>query len=410
MEHEVARILAETEQPVEVYAAALAAIGRCLDWELGSVWEADPKGERLHCVKTWHAGVVVTEFEALSERLELGLGEGLPGRVLLTGEPMWLVDAPTDGNFPRAGAARRTGLHAAFGFPLPSPRGLVGVMEFFSRELREPDAELLRTMRVVGSQVGQFVARRHAEAEVRASESRLRAMLAAALDAVVNMDERGCVTGWNPAAEATFGYSAEDARGREMAELIVPPSLRERHREGFARCVREGGGQLLDRRIEITGMRADGSEFPVELTITRIEVPGAPRFTGFVRDITERHLAEAELRASRARIVEAGDEARRRIERNLHDGAQQRLVNVSLGLRLARAQVEQSPREAAELLEDALDELKLATSELRELARGIHPAVLSDGGLEPAIAGLVSGSQTRVRMEEVTAERFPPSV
>jgi signal transduction histidine kinase len=129
-----------------------------------------------------------------------------------------------------------------------------------------------------------------------------------------------------------------------------------------------------------------------------------------VRDITERHLAEAELRASRARIVEAGDEARRRIERNLHDGAQQRLVNVSLGLRLARAQVEQSPGEAAELLEDALDELKLATSELRELARGIHPAVLSDGGLEPAIAGLVSGSQTRVRMEEVTAERFPPSV
>src|SRR5213080_2057318 len=129
VEHEVARILAETEQPVEVYAAALAAIGRCLDWELGSVWEADPKGERLHCVKTWHAGVVVTEFEALSERLELGLGEGLPGRVLLTGEPMWLVDAPTDGNFPRGGAAHRAACRLRLSAAEPArPRRRDGVL------------------------------------------------------------------------------------------------------------------------------------------------------------------------------------------------------------------------------------------------------------------------------------------
>ena len=81
-------------------------------------------------------------------------------------------------------------------------------MEFFSRELREPDERLLETMRVLGSQVGQFVARRQAEEEVRASESRLRAMLEAALDAVVTMDHRGRVVGWNHAAEATFGYRA----------------------------------------------------------------------------------------------------------------------------------------------------------------------------------------------------------
>jgi signal transduction histidine kinase len=172
--------------------------------------------------------------------------------------------------------------------------------------------------------------------------------------------------------------------------------------------VRNGDGALLDQRIEITGMRADGSEFPVELTITRIDVPGAPRFTGFVRDITERHEAEAELRASRTRIVEAADEARRRIERDLHDGAQQRLVNVGLALRMARAQLPDG--EGSELVDDAMDELSQATQELRELARGIHPAVLSDGGLEPAIAGLVSGSRTRVRVDEVTSKRFPPSV
>src|SRR6266699_1079769 len=235
VEHEVALILAETDQPVEAYSATLAAIGGVLGWELGSVWEADPGLSRLRCVRTWHSGGGVTEFEALSERLELERGEGLPGSVLASGEPTWLVDAPTDGNFPRADAARRAGLHAAFGFPLRSSRGIVGVMEFFSRELREPDEELLRSMRVIGSQVGQFVARRHAETEVRASESRLRAMLEAALDAVVTMDDSGSVIGWNQAAEATFGYSAAEVIGREMADLIVPPSLRESHRRGLAR-------------------------------------------------------------------------------------------------------------------------------------------------------------------------------
>jgi PAS domain S-box-containing protein len=215
---------------------------------------------------------------------------------------------------------------------------------------------------------------------------------------------------FNPAAERTFGYKADEAVGRDMGELIVPPALRERHREGFARCVQTGDGQLLDRRIEITGMRADGSEFPVELTITRIEVPGAPRFTGFVRDISDRKRAEADLRASRARIVEAADAARRRIERDLHDGAQQRLVNVGLGLRLAHAQLGESPSESGVLLEDAMRELTRATAELRELARGIHPAVLSDGGLEPAIAGLISGAQTNIAVEEVPRERFPARV
>src|SRR5262249_60130759 len=97
-----------------------------------------------------------------------------------------------------------------------------------------------------------------------------------------------------------------------------------------------GDARLLDRRIEITGMRADGSEFPVELTITRIDLGQRTIFTGFIRDITERNRAEQELRASRLRLVEAQDTERRRLERNLHDGAQQRLVSLALTLRLAR--------------------------------------------------------------------------
>src|SRR5215212_7259605 len=369
VEHAVARILAETDTPVEVYAAVLDAIGSSLGWELGAVWEVGRDG-RLRCARAWHAGDGAPEFGALSERIVLQRGEGLPGRVLASGEPMWIVDAPNDANFPRADAARRSGLHAALGFPLNSPRGVVGVMELFSREPREPDEQLLWTMRVLGSEIGQFVARRQAEDEVRASESRLRAMLEAALDAVVTMDQRGRVAGWNHAAETTFGYRADEAIGRDMADLIVPPGLRPAHRAGLARFLETEQGVILDRRLELTGMHKNGAEFPIELTITKIALPGLPTFTGYLRDITDRKHAEAELRASRARLVEIADSERRRIQRNLHDGAQQRITAVLLNL----GRLREAPQDGEALIDQAIDELSVSLQEIRELASGLHPS------------------------------------
>ena len=405
VEHAVARILAETDTPVEVYAAVLDAIGSALGWELGAVWEVGPDG-RLRCVRTWHAGDGAPEFEALSERIVLERGEGLPGKVLAAGEPMWLVDAPEDANFPRASAARRGGLHAAFAFPLESPRGVVGVMELFSRELREPDERLLWTMRVLGSEIGQFVARRNAENEVRASESRLRAMLEAALDAVVTMDQRGRVVGWNHAAETTFGYRADEAVGRDMADLIIPLRLRPDHRRGLARFLETEHAVILDRRLELSGLHKNGTEFPVELTITRINLPGPPTFTGYLRDISDRKQAERELRDSRARVVEVADAERRRIQRNLHDGAQQRLTAVLLNLgRLRDSSDHRSP-----LLDVAIDELATGLQELRELASGLHPAVLSERGLVAALKALALRAPVPVDLGALPDRRLPEQV
>jgi PAS domain S-box-containing protein len=406
VEHAVARILAETDRPVEVYARVLEAIGGSLGWELGAVWEVGREGDRLRCVCTWHAGAGAPEFEALSERIALAPGEGLPGRVFESGEPAWIADAPEDANFPRSSAARRSGLRAAFGFPLHSPRGVVGVMEFFCHELREPDERLLWTMRVLGSQVGQFVARRQAEEAVRASESRLRAMLEAALDAVVTMDHRGRVLGWNHAAETMFGYGAHEAVGRDMAELIVPTALRAAHRAGLARFLETERPVVLDRRLELIGMHKNGTEFPVELAITKIGLPGPPTFTGYLRDISDRKRAEAELRASRARLVEVADAERRRIQRNLHDGAQQRLTAVLLNL----GRLREGPDGREGLLDTAIDELAAGLQELRELASGLHPAVLAERGLVAALEALVLRTPLPVELRAVPERRLSDQV
>ena len=378
-----------------------------IGWPIGAVWEYRADAGHLRCFRAWHADEgAAAEFEAVSERLELAPGQGLPGLVLESGEPMWVVDAPETANFPRADAARRADLHAAFGFPLRADRSIVGVMEFFSHELREPDEHLLETMRVLGSQVGQVVARRHAEEEVRASESRLRAMLESALDAVVTMDHAGRVVGWNRAAEAIFGYSLDEALGRELADLIVPPSLRSAHRRGLARFVDTEHPTVLDRRIELIGMHKNGTEFPVELAITRIGLPGPPTFTGYVRDITERKRADAELRASRIRLLEVADEERRQIQRNLHDGAQQRLTSVLLSLGRLRDGKEERP----ELLDLAIDELATGLQEIRDLANGLHPAVLAERGLGPALEALALRAPVPVELVDLPDRRLAENV
>jgi PAS domain S-box-containing protein len=413
-EHAVARSLAETADPHDALARALRAIGESLDWRLGAVWEPAPERPealRCVCVETWGpAGAGAAEFERATRRMTLAAGEGLPGRVWRSGEPAWISDVLADENFPRAPAARRAGLHAAFCFPVRSARGVIGVIEFFTGEPRRPDPELLATMTTLGDQIGQAVERRRDAEALHAQEARHRAMLDAALDCVVTMDHEGRVVDFNPAAERCFGYRAAEAAGREMADLIVPPKLRERHRRGLARYLASERPVLLDRRVEITGMRADGSTFPVELAITRIDVPGPPVFTGYLRDITERKAAEVELRASRARIVEAADGARQRLERDLHDGAQQRLVELALDLRMARARLDDEPARASELLDAALTDLEAATKELRELARGIHPAALTEGGLRPALEALAARSTLPTRLVAVPDERLAAPV
>ncbi|HVU34845.1 MAG TPA: PAS domain S-box protein [Opitutaceae bacterium] len=144
--------------------------------------------------------------------------------------------------------------------------------------------------------------RKHAEEALRRSEARKSAVLETAHDAIVTIDQQGRIIEWNPSAEKVFGYSRELALGRAFADLISPRSNEELARKGFARYLQTGRGRLLGQRMEATALRANGAEFPVELTITRISGEDQMVFTSFIRDITERRRTEEALRRSEERF------------------------------------------------------------------------------------------------------------
>jgi PAS domain S-box-containing protein len=253
-----------------------------------------------------------------------------------------------------------------------------------------------------------------------AREDRLDAVIAASPIPIleVGLDDR--VRLWNPAAERVFGWSAGEVVGEVVP--FVPPEARGEFVELVAR-VRSG---TTYTGFEAVRLRKDGTRIDVEISAAPIREPDGSvsgHMVAFV-DITERKGQEAELqrlnaelragvdelRASRARIVEAADSERRRLERNLHDGAQQRLVTLALDLRLARGRVSSDPDEACRLLDTAAGQLAEALAELRELARGIHPAVLSDRGLVPALEVLANRAPLPVAVVSELGARLPAAV
>ncbi len=147
---------------------------------------------------------------------------------------------------------------------------------------------------------------RQAARHLAESEARKTAMLDTALDCIVTCDHDGKIIEFNPAAERTFGYRRDDVIQRELGEIIIPPSLRERHRRGMARFMKTGQSRILGQRVVMTGQRADGSEFPVEFAVTEISTDTLPLFTAYLRDITDRQQAE---RAAAERLRHATLEA-----------------------------------------------------------------------------------------------------
>ncbi len=257
--------------------------------------------------------------------------------------------------------------------------------------------------------------------ERKAQEERLQALIDSSPLALVEFGLDTRIRVWNPAAERIFGWTGAEMIGR--GELPMAPA--DKRDEGIDLFQRVMAGESLND-YETLRMRKDGTWVPVSIAAAPVRDASGRVVSNMVAytDITERKAQDAEvhrlnaelharledLAASRARIVAAGDVERRRLERNLHDGAQQRLVTLSLGLRLAIAKLDSDPAAARAAFEEAGDELGRALEDLRELARGLHPAVLSDRGLRAAIEMLAGRSPVPVEIAAIPEERLAEPV
>ena len=189
--------------------------------------------------------------------------------------------------------ARREGMVAFAGYPLVVDDQLLGVVALFARHILTEDT--LEALASISTSIGLGIQRKRHEEALRGSEARKAAILESALDCVITVDHNSRIVELNPAAERTFGYLKEEALGKAMAELMIPPEFRERHYQGMERYLATGKAVVLGKRVELRAIRRDGSEFPVELAVNRIPFAGPALFTATLRDITERKQAEADL-------------------------------------------------------------------------------------------------------------------
>ncbi len=170
----VTQILAEAATLEEASLKILRAVCECLVWDVGALWRTDREAGVLRCVDVWHKeSIEVSEFEAANRASTFAPGIGLPGRVWFRREPAYIPDVVRDSTFLRAPIAAREVLHAAFGFPILLSGEVLGVMEFFSHEIRQPDGDLLSMMAIIGSQIGQFIERKQAEEALRHAQAEL---------------------------------------------------------------------------------------------------------------------------------------------------------------------------------------------------------------------------------------------
>jgi signal transduction histidine kinase len=223
--------------------------------------------------------------------------------------------------------------------------------------------------------------------EVRARAQRYFALLQAMPDLMFRISREG----------SYLSFNAPNPRDLIEHE-VVGKTLWDRLPQDLADRVLAGGRAALAGHPGVIEYALDFEEGTRHYE-GRFAASGDDEFLMIVREITERKQLQQELEASRKRIVAAGDDARRKLERNLHDGAQQRLVSISLSLRLAQGRLEKDPAGAQEVLEGSREELARALQELRELARGIHPAVLTDRGLEAALESLASRAPLPVEID-----------
>ena len=282
-EYIAARVLLDATSIEEAASRILQAICESLGWEHGTLLVVDYENDCLRCAQTWSVSESrFPEFRASTHQMTFRRGIGLPGRVWKSAAPAWIPDVVADSNFPRAPIAAREGLHAAFGFPILLRGDVFGVMEFFSREIREPDEHLLPMLTTVGNQIGMFIERQRAQAEL----SRFFG-LSPDLLCIAGFD--GYLKRINPAWPNILGYTETELLSRPYVDFVHPDD-----REAtLSEAMKLGNGHTLIR-FENRLCHKDGSVRWMLWAAT--PYLDQQVLYAAARDITE-HKAAEELRA-----------------------------------------------------------------------------------------------------------------
>ena len=292
----------EAANVAEAMQFTLGQVCAYTGWPIGHVYMLDETTGNLAATSLWYLDDErrYKTFRSVTEVTGFAPGVGLPGRVLESGKPAWIVDVTKDANFPRAKVAADAGIKGAFAFPTMVGKEAVAVLEFFSDQSAQPNESLLNFMAQIGTQLGRVIERERAEQQLRESEERYRAVAQSATDAIISMDRQGNIIAWNCGAESLFGYTEDDIIDKSL-KMLMPREYRKRHSTALNRVSRGGEHRIIGQTVEVEGLRKDGHRFPVELSISTWTVGGEPFYTGIIRDITKRKQVEQALHDSEER-------------------------------------------------------------------------------------------------------------
>jgi PAS domain S-box-containing protein len=310
-QYAITRVLGESDGLLEAAPKLIRAVCETADWEIGALWQLDQTAGQLRCLEFVNCSLKeVPGFEAATRNRTFSSGIGLPGSVWSSGKPAWIPDVTQDANFPRALAAVQDGLHGAFAFPVQAGNQILGVMEFFSDEVRKPEPQLNELLTGFGNQIGQFVERKRAEAQLRQSERRFRDMVEALPAPVYTTDAQGYITHFNSAA-AEFAGRVPDLHNDRWCvswKLFRTDGTPLPHDEcPMAIALKEG--RIVDG-VEAIAERPDGKRlwcvpYPRLLRDAEGRIVGG---VNLLMDITERKQAELAM-ALLAAIVDSSDDA-----------------------------------------------------------------------------------------------------